>query len=46
MKIKYGKSNGRPIKQSDNVIAARREVNINKKYESDTSCGIKLICFN
>ena len=46
MKIKYGKSNGRPIKQSDNVIAARREVNINKKYESDTSRRIKLISFN
>jgi hypothetical protein len=34
MQIKYGNSNGRPIKQSDNVIAARREVSINKNMSS------------
>ncbi|CAF4792196.1 unnamed protein product, partial [Rotaria magnacalcarata] len=26
MKLKFGNSTGRPVKQSDNVVAARREV--------------------
>ncbi|CAF4717540.1 unnamed protein product [Rotaria sp. Silwood2] len=29
-KLKFGNSAGRPVKQNDNVIAARREVSVNQ----------------